>query len=273
MTSQMRFERGSFGSICQALTHNFVHRASIVPASSWQSTDISQRPEMRPHELLDCTVGLSIPPDLEDLQEVVKPNLPWAEEHFQERVNGKPLNPPPSEKNWPYAQKVNAQFKKDGVFDHTYPERFWPRLANEGSTRPNGRQVFVPHNGIRFEYGDLWDLMEQLKRDPATRQAYLPVWFPEDTGLEVREPGARVPCTLGYHFIQRNNQLHCIYYIRSCDFMRHFRDDVYMAARLTQWIARHLGSVSPGRLTMHITSFHVFEGDLPILRREFETHT
>lgn len=65
----------------------------------------------------------------------------------------------------------------------------------------------------------------------------------------------------------------CTYYIRSCDFMRHFRDDVYMAARLTQWVCSQLdpnrgSDVSwpqPGSLTMHVGSFHVFAGDKPIL--------
>jgi hypothetical protein len=35
------------------------------------------------------------------------------------------------------------------------------------------------HRGIYFPYGDLNDVVEELLRDPTTRQAILPVFFPE----------------------------------------------------------------------------------------------
>jgi hypothetical protein len=64
--------------------------------------------------------------------------------------------------------------------------------------------------------------------------------------------------------------------IRSCDYMRHFRDDVYMAMRLTQWVcaqvnvrmttkAARWGTPTPGKLYMHIMNFHTFVGDDPAL--------
>jgi hypothetical protein len=62
-----------------------------------------------------------------------------------------------------------------------------------------------------------------MVREPFTRQAFLPIWYPEDTGSV---HGERVPCTIGYHFIRRGDWVHVVYYIRSCDFFRHFRDDI-----------------------------------------------
>jgi hypothetical protein len=135
--------------------------------------------------------------------------------------------------------------------------------------------------GIRFDYGDLDDVVDLLVRSPLTRQAYLPIWFPEDTGAHHRQ---RVPCTLGYHFMIRESQLSCRYYMRSCDLIRHFTDDLYMAARLMQWITDQLNmcpnpwhdsaparkvlvcpecksSVKTGRLIMYISSLHAFTGD------------
>jgi len=109
-----------------------------------------------------------------------------------------------------------------------------------------------------------------LHDDPATRQAYLPIWFPEDTGAV---EGQRVPCSLGYHFMIRRGKLHITYLIRAVDFMRHFRDDVYMAMRLAQWMvvaANVPMRLSVGNLTMHTMSMHCFEGDLPALGRLVE---
>ena len=261
----------SFKHVTAVAEDEFLH---IEPSrvKKWQAQDISGRTEMMPREIFNFSLVYQIPGSWEELVEEVKPNLPWAEDHFQERVGGQPLNPPPSEKYWPFAQQGNAAHKADEKFSHTYPERFWPKFANVGErTADNGRQVFVPHVGIRFGYGDLEDVIQQLINDPTTRQAYLPVWFPEDTGAT---SGQRVPCTLGYHFMVRGGKLLVTYYIRSCDYMRHFRDDVYMAVRLGQWVAHEISvgstqgaEVIASVLTMHIANFHVFEGDVPELQR------
>lgn len=221
-----------------------------VSTGTWQAQDVSNRSEMDARELFNEIIHYHIPPTIGQLQKEVEPNLPWAEDHFQERVSGVPFNPPPSEQWWPFAVNQNQESKIGKQFSHTYPERFWPKYANVQNT---GK----PHHGVRFEYGDLEDLMVMLKKNPLSRQAYLPVWFPEDTGAV---HGERVPCTLGYQFMVRGGLVHISYFIRSCDFLRHFQDDVYMAARLAQHVASYLG-LGPGSLTMHIVNLHIFRGD------------
>lgn len=243
----------------------FLARAEKVDVGEWHAQDVRGNPALVSYELRDTIFRVWIDPRIEQLQRWIKPNLPWAEDHFLERVSGKPLNPAPSERWWPFAVNANASHKDGEKFSHTYPERMWPKFANFPGVRSNGREVYVPHNGLRYEYGDLNDLLNLLRRNPLTRQAYLPIWFPEDTGAV---DGQRVPCTLGYHFLIRDGRLHCSYYIRSCDFVRHFRDDVYMAGRLMQWICEQLSSVlRPGNLTMYIASFHFFEGDRETMKR------
>jgi len=212
----------------------------------------------------------------------VKPNLPWAEDHFLERVSGEPLNPPASEAWWPYARAGNAEHKNGEKFHHTYPERIWPKGAGDGVQWENDLPYvndlhfgWVRHHnhGIRYAYGDLKDVVDQLAKNPLTRQAYLPIWFPEDTGACGVE-GQRVPCTLGYHFLSRFGRMDIVYYIRSCDLLRHFTDDVYMAARLLQWMCYQLNARShdivPGKLVMHISSLHIFRGDYMRVNRMIE---
>lgn len=207
-------------------------------------------------ELNHMSLIWDVPSDVDEWAAVVKPNLPWAEDHLLERVSGEPLNPPPSASWWPYNQNDNEIHKKDEKFSHTYPERFWPKWAAGGA--PND-MVTYEHHGIRFPYGDLADLVEVLRKDPDTRQAYLPVWFPED--LNAALIGERVPCSLGYHFLSTMTKLlDCTYYLRSCDIVRFFRDDVYMAGRLLHFVCSQTGFI-PGRLVVHIANLHAFEGD------------
>lgn len=248
----------------QAYNHlrGLLLKAPKVNVGMWQSQNISDKPAMITHELQDVHLSFQMPGNINKLRDDVKPNLPWAEDHFQERVSGLPLNPPPSEAWWPYAQQGNAEHKDGKLFSHTYPERFWPQHAG-----------FENHLnvGIRYQYGDLGDLVALLKQEPLTRQAYLPVWFPEDTG---NVPGVRVPCTLGYHFMVRDNKLTINYFIRSCDFRRHFRDDVYMAIRLAEWVINSVWgpehtSAMMGKFNMVIPSLHCFAGDLPMMLHEY----
>lgn len=243
-----------------------------IHTGEWQTLD-TRRSEMHAtHELEDVSlVWDQIPDDLTTVIPAI--DLPWANEHFSERVSGQPLNPAPSHIRWPYAVRGNTDHTTDQQFDHTYPERFWPShpMDSQGHHFDNTNR-----HGIRFPYGDLMDVVGLLATKPLTRQAYLPVWFPEDTGAT---EGQRVPCTLGYHFMQRGGRLSCRYYIRSCDVYRHLSNDVYFAAKLTAWICHQVSEMTrestyriamvPGSLVMHISSLHAFVGDKQKLRDRF----
>lgn len=266
-------------TLVQGVAHEFVamrdmlaHRMrhlDPVHRGRWQSADVSGMDSYATHEISNVIFIVGIPGTVTNLQEFYKPDLPWAENHFQERVGREPVNPAPSYLDWPYHSAGQADlFAPDGKFDHTYPERMWPKQAGGKWDRMSNDLWFQePDNvGIRFGYGDLGDVAALLAKDPMTRQAYLPIWFPEDTGAV---DGQRVPCTLGYHFIRRGANLDCHYYIRSCDVFRHFTNDAYMAARLCQWIVEQLngivgrddGQVWCGNLIMHISNLHLLKGD------------
>lgn len=210
------------------------------------------------HELMHVTEVFAVGAYMGGLQSMIQPNLPWAEDHFQERVGGYPLNPAPSEAWWPFARAGNAEHKKDEKFSHTYPERFWPVQAGENwHTSPANVNL-----GIRFEYGDFDDLIQILRDNPNSRQAYLPIWFPED--LAAAAQGERVPCSMGYHFIMSQGKLDCVYTMRSCDIVRFYRDDLYMAGRLLQLVASQINQTT-GKLVVHIDNLHCFPGDVPML--------
>jgi hypothetical protein len=219
-------------------------------------------------ETLNLSFSCQMSPDLQVIGEQINPNFAWADEHFEERVSGYPLNPPPYHVRWPYAQKNNSEFGGDEKFSHTYPERIWGKYGEaESPTHLTGCTL----KGIRYHYGDFADVINLMVREPFTRQAFLPIWYPEDTGSV---HGERVPCTIGYHFIRRGDWVHVVYYIRSCDFFRHFRDDIYLCARKVFWLIEQCKkkdpenwkNVKPGMLTMHITSLHAWASEKPMLK-------
>lgn len=263
-----------------------MRRAPVVSTERWQGRDVSGDPSARTHELrnVEIEVPLSGIEDLDAWRRDIRPNLPWADDHFQERVGGDPLNPGKEWENWPWAKSADSFREKHGIFNHTYAERLWPkwpRMSPGGSfSRRDGLRgcpddCYPVHatDGIGWSYGDLGDLVDLLAQEPYTRQAYIPLFFPEDTG---RGDGGRKPCTLGYHFMVRDDRISVWYPLRSCDLVRHFRDDCYLAVRLLLWVLDQCRETSPhevwktvvpGTYSMHCTSLHVFANDMIQIRR------
>jgi hypothetical protein len=230
-------------------------------AGKWQQLDVSESDLHATYELLNVSVWYDMPKTKGDALGFIRPDMPWAEGHFQERVAGKAVNPGDWHDKWPYHSGRVELHQHGGKYDHNYMERFWAKDV-ESSFSESG--TFY---GYRFQVGDLEDVVHQLVDNPGTRQAYLPIFFPEDTGAT---QGQRVPCTLGYHFIIRDGQLHVQYNMRSCEIYRHFTNDVYMATRLGHWMAQKVNNylslgigdgVEPGQLTLNIVSLHGFVGD------------
>lgn len=251
--------------------------APEVQTRRWQGVEIAGRPGSRMRELLNVCLEVDAGHEsIEALREDVGPNLPWADDHFEERVGGEPLNPGEQWRRWPYALAADAHRGADARFNHTYMERLWPKYARRtsdgrlpgstGGVRRYPAGDTRPRYGIGHHWGDLEDLVDLLAREPDTRQAWIPLFLPEDTGVG---DGGRKPCTLGYQVIVRDGLARMYYPLRSCDMRRHMRDDAYLAIRLLWWIVRQCGrrrpdawrDIRPGTLAMHMTSLHCFEND------------
>lgn len=257
---------------------NFEWGSDVVRPTRWQGQDVTKQPAALMKEDLHVSMQFDMAGEALNFYALaIAPNLPWADNHFLERVCGYPINPGIEWANWSHGVNAEKSLDSVGMFNHNYMERYWPKYAGlvRGNTADeyqghlNERRYHTantPKYGIRHAYGDLGGLVRDLASEPDTRQAFLPVWFPEDTGDAHK---GRKPCTLGYQFIMRRGQLDVTYYLRSCDLANHFRDDVYLTVRLLLWVldeCRKLNpevwnSVVPGKFTMHITSLHMFIND------------
>lgn len=236
-----------YHAIVKNLKEAFIDVSREVVIKEWQGRETSVSMLV----LDNVSFRMEIPNLRNTLGFIIKPDLPWAEDHFRERISGEPLNPAPSYKWWPF-YKNDDMWRIDGKFSHTYPERM-----NTPAIK-----------GIRYNYGNLDDLIQLLIEEPLTRQAYLPIWFPEDTGAT---HGERVPCSIGYLFTIRvlpnGRQIMDIsYQLRSCDLIRHFKNDIYMAGRLLQYVAEEVSGntrkdIEKGILNVTINNLHIFKGE------------
>jgi thymidylate synthase len=141
--------------------------------------------------------------------------------------------------------KDTDKYLMDEAFSHSYPERMWQDTEQMG---------------VRFNIADLNTAVKLLQKEPTTRQCYIPIWFPEDGTAALA--GERVPCTFGWHYMLRDNKLHCSYHMRSCDVMRHLHNDLYFANRLAMWLIELADlDAKPGIMHFSATSLHCFQVD------------
>jgi hypothetical protein len=210
----------------------------VIKSKSWQGKQ--DPPSFL--EILHADLVVKMSDCAQEASDLSGATQPWAGIHFEERVGGVPLNPPPSHKMW---LKSTDDYLSGEAFSHSYPERMW---GNAG------------RHGIRYPDANLDSAVELLKKDPESRQCYIPMWYPED--LTAANLGERVPCSFGWHFLKRGDELHLSYHMRSCDVVRHLHNDLYFANRLALWINDKAGlGCKMGYLHFSSTSLHCFEND------------
>lgn len=162
----------------------------------------------------------------------------WADAEFQERIDTSGIINPG--KAWELRKDLWEQFLVNGKFDYTYNERII--------------HVIKP-------------LIRLLKDDNDTRKAVLPIFNGDMDGLDTDwyDGSRRIPCSMYYDFLIRQNGkgekvLHICYHQRSSDFVTHFGNDVYLAWRLMEYVAKEVG-VKPGYLYHTIDSLHTYQKD------------
>lgn len=168
----------------------------------------------------------------------------WADAEFKERIGWYDLNPG---KAWELRKDLWEQFLVNGKFDYTY----------------NERMVILPYT------------IQLLRSDSDTRKAVLPIFNGngEDDTLYYHG-NKRIPCSMYYDFLIRQNGkgekvLHICYHQRSSDFVTHFGNDVYLAWRLMEYVAKEVG-VKPGYLYHTIDSLHAYKKDWTSLASNLE---
>jgi len=172
----------------------------------------------------------------DDADRIIK----YCHQEIKDRTSGVPLNPGNSYK---IREDMWSKFiEGTGKFSYQYAERLWTN--NQFKT-----------------------VIDCLRNDPGTRQAVLSVWNPTlDMNSTKLGGGNRIPCSLEYQFLLRNNRLHCIYTMRSNSAFEHCCIDLYCASGLMEYVVEQLKDTYPdlkvGSLTYCCGSLHMFQWDV-----------
>jgi thymidylate synthase len=224
----------------------------IVKPKTYQNKVIEGNEEMITKEIICQQYCLTHLPDPAYLFAYTN-TMDWADHEFDERVSGNILNPG---KAWELNKAMWEQFLVHNKFDYTYAERI-------NSIIEYNHRVLT----------NLQAIIQLLKEDGDTRKAVLSI-YNSSKDANHYNGDARIPCSMYYDFLIRENgkgekQLNICYHQRSSDFCMHFGDDVYLAWRLMEYIAKEL-DVKPGYLYHTIDSLHVYKKDWELLSNNIE---
>ncbi len=156
-------------------------------------------------------------------------NLKWCCAEFNERidVDGAFVNPG---KAWKIRQDTWEEFLVDGKMDYTYCERM---------------NAFDQINKV----------VDELSENPDSRQCLIHINFPSDCLVWQKN---RIPCSVYYQLMIRRGKLDIIYNMRSSDFYSHFKNDIWLADELRNYIANKI-DIEPGLFMMNVGSLHAYK--------------
>ena len=164
----------------------------------------------------------------------------YCKQEILDRIDRRGLNPGNSYKiRMDLWQKLMSK-KENDKFDYTYSER------------------------INYSR-QLDNAIAALKDDEHSRRAMIMIFKPEDT-MESSGFQTRIPCSVSYQFLIRNNKLMVLYYIRSNDYFKHFAIDIWLTQAIQEYVWTQLQDTYPGLkigpLNYYAGSFHAYHEDL-----------
>lgn len=164
----------------------------------------------------------------------------YCKQETLDRIDRRGLNPGNSYKiRMDLWQKLMSK-KENDKFDYTYSER------------------------INYSR-QLDNAIAALKDDEHSRRAMIMIFKPEDT-TESSGFQTRIPCSVSYQFLIRNNKLMVLYYIRSNDYFKHFAIDIWLTQAIQEYMWTQLQDTYPGLkigpLNYYAGSFHAYHEDL-----------
>lgn len=222
----------NFGEAQNEIKRDLAELGVRVQPETMQAIYVADRPEYETKELANYVYTVTHP-DYRDIDGV---HEDWVHREWRDRKAGG-LNPGTA---WKQREEVWRP-----LLEVDDPEHSIARFSYTYSERMGGEHILK--------------IIQEIKVHPHSRQLFLPVW---DRGIDEKRRGVkRVPCSLGYWFVMRDDQIHITYMMRSCDIMTHYPNDIAMAAIMQDFVADSTG-YDIGTFTHFVGSLHAYRKDL-----------
>lgn len=168
-------------------------------------------------------------------------------QELEDRTCGRAMNPG---RSFVHRRHVWEEFMdEESRFSYSYSERIAPQLFDTIDllrNNPNSRQ------GIINIHSNLTGVANYLSDGSPTIMG---------TDFVNRGGNARIPCSMYYQFMIREEAVDIIYTMRSCDLLTHFPVDIALAMLMQRFVATELERTT-GNLTYFAGSLHAYAKDM-----------
>lgn len=138
-------------------------------------------------------------------------------------------------------------------------ERYLPALMDKNYKITPDRMPCYSY-GMRWkEFDQLMNIFNLLNNNPTTKRAFLSIY----NGLDTVPGRSDTSCTIGHHFLIRDNKLDLIVHMRSWDFFAGHIYDTFLAGILQRtflsWLQNaNLKDLKLGKIHFHADSLHYY---------------
>ena len=228
----------------------------VVHPQTMQDKDIKDDPEYATKEMRGYSFKISgWSYDFDDLVKVFEHFFPdqvkevsnYCLVEIKDRLGGIALNPGSS---YICRPDIWDEFLHDGKFAYTYSERMEEQvdiILQELKKNPESRQ------GIITIHTNICPKIDGLLTDTAQETNTVAV----SADIWNRGGGGRIPCSMYYQIMIREEKVDLIYTMRSCDLLTHFPIDLALALMTQQWFSAKLDRPM-GTFTYFCGSLHAY---------------
>lgn len=139
---------------------------------------------------------------------------------------------------------------------------FWNTISDNHITSNSAYGYLIKH---RYEFDQLWKMVELLKKDPTSRRAVINLNYANPNVIKTKDE----PCTIALQFYVREDKVHCTGMMRSNDIWRGLPYDIVYFTLLQTIIAKALGK-EVGSYTHFATSLHLYDCDVEKVKKCLE---
>jgi len=166
--------------------------------------------------------------------------------------------------NYPLTEFIWYLTANRNVSEISEYAKIWDIIRDEnGEVESNyGNYFFSPINLHTNQHTNQWDwCIDELSNDASSRRATLNILQPHH---KIKNP-KDIPCTFAVNFLIRNNQLNMYVYMRSCDIIFGWCNDIFCFSMIHQMMFNELKlldkfkNLMMGSYTHTMTSAHIYE--------------
>lgn len=147
----------------------------------------------------------------------------------------------------------------DGSEDLPFIEYYIPKYADESFDKKTIYGAYGPrlfNSGGQFN--QIKNVLSLLQKNPSSRRAVIELFESRDIDPSIKENETSIPCTCTLQFLERENKLHMLTFMRSNDVYLGLPHDIYAFTMLQEYFATALG-LELGVYKHCVGSFHLYE--------------